>query len=73
LALTVALRARGTSISKLPLLLKSLWEQARQQPMNLFFPVNAIKQTVAEATKAAEPKTSVNVEIKADTAAAQDK
>lgn len=73
LALTVALRARGTSISKLPLLLKSLWEHAKQQPLNLFFPVNAVKQTVAEATKAAEPKTSVNVEIKADTASAQDK
>ncbi|MBU1308195.1 MAG: site-specific recombinase [Gammaproteobacteria bacterium] len=73
LALTVALRARGTSISKLPLLLKSLWEHAKQQPLNLFFPVNAIKQTVAEATKAAEPKASVNVEIKADTAATQDK
>ncbi|MEH8016552.1 site-specific recombinase [Rheinheimera muenzenbergensis] len=73
LALAVALRARGTSISKLPLLLKSLWEQARQQPLNLFFPVNAVKQTVAEATKAAEPKAAVNVEIKADTASMQDK
>ncbi|MDP5135063.1 site-specific recombinase [Rheinheimera baltica] len=73
LALTVALRARGTSISKLPLLLKSLWEQAKQQPLQLFFPVNAVKQTMAEATKAKEPKVIVNMEIKADTASAQDK
>jgi len=39
LALTVALRARGTSISKLPTLLASVWEQARQQPLQLFFPL----------------------------------
>lgn len=65
LALTVALRARGTSISRLPLLLKSLWEQAKQQPLNLFFPVNAIKQTMAEA--------GVKAETKADKALAQDK
>ena len=65
LALTVALRARGTSISRLPLLLKSLWEQARQQPLNLFFPVNAIKQAMAEE--------GVKAETKADKAMAQDK
>jgi len=65
LALTVALRARGTRISRLPLLLKSLWEQAKQQPLNLFFPVNAIKQTMAEE--------GVKAETKADKVMAQDK
>ncbi len=65
LALTVALRARGTRISRLPLLLKSLWEQAKQQPLNLFFPVNAIKQAMAEE--------GVKAETKADKAMVQDK
>ena len=73
LALAVALRARGTSISKLPLLLKSLWEQAKQQPLHLFFPVNAVKQTVADATKATEPKAAAKAETKADTLTIQDK
>lgn len=65
LALTVALRARGTRISRLPLLLKSLWEQTRQQPLNLFFPVNAIKLTMAEE--------GVKAETKADKAMVQDR
>ena len=69
LALAVALRARGTSISKLPLLLKSLWEQAKQQPLHLFFPVTAVKQTVAEATKATETKAAAKAETKAETKA----
>ena len=78
LALAVALRARGTSISKLPLLLKSIWEQARQQPLNLFFPVNAIKQSLAETSKTAEQKSTDRqmadkVAIKADTPSMQDK
>ena len=65
LALTVALRARGTRISRLPLLLKSIWEQARQQPLNLFFPVNAIKQAMTED--------NVKAETKADKPLTQDK
>lgn len=64
LALTVALRARGTSISRMPLLLKSIWEQARQQPLNLFFPVNMMKQTLADDTA----KTVTKAESKADKA-----
>src|SRR5690606_23491365 len=70
LALAIALRARGTRISKLPLLLKSLWEQARAQPLNLFFPVNAVKQTLAETAKeATESKDNSKAETKADTQA----
>ncbi|MEO3877893.1 site-specific recombinase [Rheinheimera fenheensis] len=65
LALTVALRARGTRISRLPLLLKSLWEQARQQPLSVFFPVTAVKQTLAEG--------DVKAETKADKPLTQDK
>jgi site-specific recombinase len=51
LALAIALRARGTKISRFRLLLKSLWEQARQQPLQVFFPVDMIRQTLAEADK----------------------
>lgn len=51
LALTIALRARGTKISRLRLLLKTLWEQAKQQPLQVFFPVDMIRQTLAEADK----------------------
>lgn len=39
LALTVALRARGTRFGKFSLLVKSVGEQIKQQPLNLFFPV----------------------------------
>ncbi|CAM5415085.1 recombinase [Alishewanella longhuensis] len=39
LALTVALRARGTRIGKFSALLKSVLEQIKQNPLNLFFPV----------------------------------
>ena len=52
LALAIALRARGTRISQLRLLLKSIWEQARQQPLHLFFPVEIIRQTLNEQEKA---------------------
>uniref|UniRef100_A0A486XYG0 Site-specific recombinase n=1 Tax=Rheinheimera sp. BAL341 TaxID=1708203 RepID=A0A486XYG0_9GAMM len=52
LALAIALRARGTRISQLRLLLKSLWEQARQQPLHLFFPVEIIRHTLNEQEKA---------------------
>ncbi|WP_240222420.1 site-specific recombinase [Rheinheimera hassiensis] len=51
LALAIALRARGTKISRFRLLLKSLWEQAKQQPLQVFFPVDMIRQTLAEADK----------------------
>jgi site-specific recombinase len=59
LALAVALRARGTRISRFPLLLKSIWEQIKQQPLQVFFPVNAIKQAVAEEGVKAETKADV--------------
>jgi site-specific recombinase len=52
LALAIALRARGTKISRFRLLLKSIWEQAKQQPLQVFFPVDIIRQTLAEADKA---------------------
>lgn len=52
LALAIALRARGTRISRFRLLLKSLWEQARQQPLHLFFPVELVRQTLNDADKA---------------------
>lgn len=51
LALAIALRARGTKISRFRLLLKSLWEQAKQQPLQVFFPVDIIRQTLADADK----------------------
>lgn len=53
LALTVALRARGTRIGKFSLLLKSILEQIRQNPLNLFFPV-VIAQKVGTSSKNAE-------------------
>lgn len=56
LALAVALRARGTRISQFKLLLKSLSEQARQQPLNLFFPVNALKQAMTDTDVKAATK-----------------
>lgn len=49
LALAVALRARGSRISKFRSLLNSLWEQARQQPLHLFFPVSAMTQALSGA------------------------
>jgi site-specific recombinase len=65
LALAVALRARGSRISKFGLLLKSIWEQARQQPLHVFFPLNAVRQVLTEH----DTKTAT----KADTATASDK
>ncbi len=47
LALTVALRARGTHIDSVPALLKSTWLQIKANPLHLFFPV----QIVADAAK----------------------
>lgn len=56
LALTVALRARGTRIGKFSLLLKSVLEQIKQNPLNLFFPiVTAVK--VSPPSKKAEDTT----------------
>lgn len=65
LALAIALRARGTRINKFGLLLKSLWEQVRQQPLHVFFPLSAVRQVMTEQ----ENKTA----IKADNTAAIDK
>lgn len=57
LALTVALRARGTRIGKFSLLLKSVLEQIKQNPLNLFFPiVTAVK--VSQSNKKAEDTTA---------------
>ncbi|WP_333607270.1 site-specific recombinase [Arsukibacterium sp.] len=54
LALSVALRARGTRINKLPLLFKSLFEQAKQNPLHLFFPVVAVQKAMQGGKKADE-------------------
>jgi len=54
LALTVALRARGSKISRIPALLRAVAEQARQHPLNLFVPVSLV-QKATEAVKTAEP------------------
>lgn len=53
LALTVALRARGTRIGKFSLLLKSVLEQVKQNPLNLFFPV-VIAQKISQSPKKAD-------------------
>lgn len=52
LALNVALRARGTRIGKFSLLLKSVLEQIKQNPLNLFFPATVVVKTTASAKKA---------------------
>lgn len=51
LALNVALRARGTRIGQFSLLLKSVLEQIKQNPLNLFFPVTVLAKTTASAKK----------------------
>ncbi|HET8807375.1 MAG TPA: site-specific recombinase [Methylophaga sp.] len=56
LALIVALRARGTEISRLPVLLRSIWDQAKENPINLFFPVGIAQQTIKEAQEDSDPK-----------------
>lgn len=56
LALAVALRARGSRISKFRALLNSLWEQARQQPLHVFFPVSAMTQALTGADVKAATK-----------------
>ncbi len=56
LALIVALRARGTVISRFPVLLRSIWDQAKENPIKLFFPVGMAQQTIKEAQENAEPK-----------------
>lgn len=40
LALSVALRSRGTKIGSIPNLLKSVWIQAKANPLQLVYPVN---------------------------------
>lgn len=49
LALVVALRARGTAITRLSVLLRSLWDQAKENPTKIFFPVGMAQQTIKEA------------------------
>lgn len=56
LALIVALRARGTVISRFPVLLRSIWDQAKESPTRLFFPVGMAQQTIKEAQEGTEPK-----------------
>ncbi|MEX1200171.1 MAG: site-specific recombinase [Methylophaga sp.] len=56
LALIVALRARGTVISRFPVLLRSIWDQAKENPVKLFFPVGMAQQTIKEAEENSQPK-----------------
>ncbi len=56
LALIVALRARGTVISRFPVLLRSIWDKAKENPLKLFFPVGMAQQTIKEAEDNSEPK-----------------
>ncbi len=56
LALIVALRARGTVVSRFPILLLSIWDQAKENPIKLFFPVGMAQQTIKEAEENSEPK-----------------
>ncbi|WP_337842241.1 site-specific recombinase [Rheinheimera sp.] len=51
LALAVALRARGSRLSRIPALLKSVLEQARQNPLQLFFPVVLAQKAAQDAVK----------------------
>ncbi|MDX1783736.1 MAG: hypothetical protein R3361_06220, partial [Aequorivita vladivostokensis] len=51
LALMVALRSRGTQISRFPVLLSSLWEQIKEKPLRLFFPVTTVQQALKEDKK----------------------
>lgn len=55
LALTVALRARGTRIGRLSLLLTSVWEQIKQNPLTLFLPVVLPQKPAQTVKKAEEP------------------
>lgn len=48
LALLVAIRARGTRISRFSNLLSSVWQQVRDNPLCLFFPISGMQQTVRE-------------------------
>ncbi|MDX1573592.1 MAG: site-specific recombinase [Methylophaga sp.] len=56
LALIVALRARGTVISRFPVLLRSIWDQAKENPVRLFFPIGMAQQTVKQDENHSEPK-----------------
>ena len=56
LALIVALRARGTVISRFPVLLRSIWDQAKESPTRLFLPVGMAQQTIKEAQEGPDPK-----------------
>lgn len=51
LALSVALRARGTKIGKFSLLLKSVLEQIKQNPLNLFIPVTVMAKMTTSVNK----------------------
>ncbi len=59
LALTVALRARGSRISKFSLLLKAVVEQIKQNPLNLFVPVTVLAKTTATVKKAEDSPAAV--------------
>lgn len=66
LALTVALRARGTRIGKFSLLLKSVLEQIKQNPLNLFFPVVAAQKVSSNAKKTEDPATKTEDKTQAN-------
>lgn len=64
LALTVALRARGTRIGKLSLLLKSVQEHIKLNPLSVFFPSVPVTKVNPAAKKAEDmpAKTEVTTE-----------
>lgn len=66
LALNVALRARGTKIGQFSLLLKSVVEQIKQNPLNLFIPVTVLAKTTASSNKtdAATPTNEITTKGK---------
>ncbi|AFJ03172.1 Site-specific recombinase [Methylophaga frappieri] len=46
LALIVALRARGTRISRFSALMRSIWDQTKENPLRVFFPVGVAQQVI---------------------------
>lgn len=64
LALTVALRARGTRIGKFSLLLKSVVEQVKQHPLSVFFPVVTPLKTPTPPKKSDDASTKTTEAVK---------
>tara|TARA_R110002073_G_scaffold62791_1_gene157361 strand:+ start:822 stop:2837 length:2016 start_codon:yes stop_codon:yes gene_type:complete len=51
LALLVALRSRGTQISRFSMLLSSIWEQIKENPVRVFFPVTTMQEALKEESE----------------------